>query len=42
MKSALSLLRLINVFFLYFSLKDSADNIHFNHLVMRNGFIFFD
>ena len=36
------LLKISNVFDPDFSLKEIADNNPFNHLVMRNGFIFFD
>lgn len=36
------LLKICNVFDPNFSLKEIADNNPFNHLVMRNGFIFFD
>ena len=36
------LLKISNVFDPDFSLKDIADNNPFDHLVMRNGFFFFD
>ncbi|MBQ8096075.1 MAG: hypothetical protein IJ243_03190 [Prevotella sp.] len=36
------LLKISNVFDPNFSLKEIADNNPFNHLVMRNGFFFFD
>ncbi len=36
------LLKISNVFDPNFSLKEIADNNPFNHLVMRNGFIFFE
>lgn len=36
------LLKISNVFDPDFSLKEIANNNPFNHLVMRNGFIFFD
>ena len=36
------LLKISNVFDPDFSLKEIADNNPFNHLVMKNGFIFFD
>ena len=36
------LVKISNVFDPDFSLKEIADNNPFNHLVMRNGFIFFD